>query len=189
MITKIITKPAVPAVTLNDIKEHLRIEPADTDHDARLTPYLDAAINEAENQTGRALITQTYDLIFNSWDEIGCTIFPFGNLQSVTSLKYNDEDGAEQTVSSDDYLVNGIDTDEGKIIFHSDSDFDYPVLYELDPITIRIICGYGDAATDVPLSIQSAIKLMVEEMNDGDNLKITIDRLLSQNRLWQLWQL
>lgn len=186
MKTKIITKPAVPAVTLVNIKAHLRIESTDTTFDARITPYLYAAIDQTENTTGRALISQTWDLIFDSWDELGCTFFPLGNLQSVTSVKYQDEDGETQTVSADDYLVDGAGTDEGRVIFHSDSDFDFPSLWESDPITVRVVCGFGDADTDVPDTIQSAIKLMVEGMDTGVDVQGTIDRLLNMNRLYGL---
>lgn len=186
MQTILVTKPAVPAVTLANIKTHLRIDALDTDYDARLTPYLNAAIDETEIITGRALISQTWDLVFETWNELGCTYFPFGRLQSVTSVKYQDEDGATQTVSADDYLVDGVGTDDGRVIFHSDSDFDYPSLWESDPITVRIVCGFGDADTDIPDSLQSAIKLMVEEMDAGITCQQAVDRLLNGNRLYAL---
>ncbi len=181
MKAKLATAPAKTAVTLDDIKHHLRIDKDDTAHDVRLTPYLDAAIDEAQTKTGRALISQTWDLIFDSWDELGTTLFPFGNLQSVTSLEYFDSDGAKQTVPTTDYSVGGIATDDGRILF-SDS----PALRDFDPITVQIVCGYGDADTDIPASIQSAIKLMVEEMDTGVDVEKAVDRLLNGNRLYSV---
>jgi uncharacterized phiE125 gp8 family phage protein len=181
MKTKIATKPAVPAVTLASIKAHLRIDADDTDHDTRLTPYLESAVEIAENETGRALISQTWDLIFDSWAELGTTLFPLGNLQSVTSLKYFNSDGDEQTIETADYDVAGIDTDDGHIIY-SES----PALRDFDPITVQIVCGFGNADTDVPPSVQSAIKLMVEEMETGVDVQKTVDRLLNSNRLYTL---
>lgn len=186
MKAKIVTKPVVPAVTLVNIKAHLRIDALDTDHDTRIEPYLMAAIDEAEIRTGRALISQTWDVVFDTWNELGCTYFPFGKFQSVTSLTYQDEDGATQTVSADDYLVGGVGTDEGKMLFHSDSDFDFPVLWESDQITVRMVCGFGDADTDIPDSIKSAIKLMVEEIDTGVDCQKAIERLLNGNRLYSL---
>lgn len=178
MIAKLVTAPANPAVTLNTVKGHLRIEIADTACDARLTPYLDASINDAESRLGRALITQTWDIIFSSWYELQKSVLPFGQLQSVASLKYFDADGVEQTVDTEDYYIPGLGTDDGRIIYEES-----PILRDFDPITVRIICGYGDDSTDVPAGVRAAIMLMVEEQETGVELEKTITRLLRPNRL------
>ena len=186
MIAKLITAPVISGLFLDDIKEHLRIGKLESDHDDRIEPYLLSAIDEAQDMTGRALITQTWAVIFDSWAEMVSCILPFGQLQSVVSIKYNDEDGAEQTVSADDYLVYGVGTDDGKILIPSDSDFDCPSLYEKDPITVTFICGYGTTAASIHPPILSAIKLMVEEMETGADVRQAVGRLLNLNRLWSI---
>ena len=185
MLVKLIDAPAVPAVSLDDVKYHLRISPSDTNYDGRLTPYLEMAVSETQGDTGRALITQTWDCLFKTWLAVEQSTLPFGNLQSVTHLKYLDVDGVKQTVSEDDYLVAGIDTDDGKIVFPSDTAFLFPELYDIDQITVRIIVGYGDTSSTVPGNIQSAIKLMVSDIEDGDDSTTSINKLLKQSRLWR----
>jgi uncharacterized phiE125 gp8 family phage protein len=194
MIKTLITVPAQPAITLADIKKHLRIPDADTDSDARLTIYRDSAISNVENLTGRALITQTWDLLFTSWSEMLATVLPLGQLQSVTHIKYKDEDGDEQTVSSDDYLVDRLLTDEGQIVIQDDSDFAYPDIYDTDSITVRIVCGYGDYAVDaegppitvnsIPRDLSSAMLMHVEWLETGLNTGECVYNLSLNYTLW-----
>lgn len=181
MLKKLITAPAVPAVSLLDIKAHLRIDFDDDDHDDRLIPYLESAVAQVENITGRALITQTWDLVFSSWFELKYAPLPLGRLQAVVDIKYGDPSGVERTVPSESYLVGNVFTDEGWV---SLGGFDLPSLGLVDPITVRIIVGYGDSPADIPGSIQSAIKLMVSDMENGCDSSRAIDALLYSHRLF-----
>lgn len=183
MIAKLTTAPSTEPVTSTEVKAHLRVNNADSD--TYIADLTTSAIAQAEEITGRALITQTWAVIFDSWSEMIACGLPFGELQSVSSIKYNDEDGDEQTVSTDDYLVYGIGTDEGKIIIHSDSDFDYPDLYEKDPITVTFVCGYGNA-DDVPDMIKTAIKLLVESVFHDVDTEKAVESHLMPYKLWSL---
>lgn len=180
MITKLITAPDIEPVSLADVKVQSRIY--NTDSDTLLQSLLDSAIAQAENITGRAVMTQTWAVIFESWAEMTACVLPFGQLQSVTSVKYNDEDGESQTVSTDDYLVGGIGTDEGRIIIYSDSDFDYPDLYEKDPITVTFVCGY--TADKVPDTIKTAVKLLVESVFYDIDTADAVTAHLNPHRIW-----
>jgi hypothetical protein len=123
--------------------------------------------------------------LFGRWTDLQRAVFSIGQLLAVSYIQYQDEDGETQTVSTDDYLVDKVGTDEGRIIFHSNSDFDFPDLWEADPITVRVVVGYGDTSASVPASIQSAIKLMVSDMENGDDSSKTIYSLLSECRIRQ----
>lgn len=180
MIAKLITAPTIQPVSLSEAKTQARVYNADSD--MLLQSLLDSAIAQAEAMTGRALMTQTWAVIFGSWAEMAAHVLPFGQLQSVSSIKYNDEDGSEQTVSTDDYLVGGIGTDEGKIIIHFDSDFDYPDLYEKDPITVTFVCGY--TATTVPETIKTAVKLLVESVFHDVDVENAVSAHLNPHRIW-----
>lgn len=186
MIKKLITAPLAPAVTVDDIKYHLRIDPYDFDHDDRIEPYLYSAIAVVEELTGRALITQTWELMFERWVDLRMAVVSIGWLQEVSYIEYRDENGVTQTVLTDDYIVDKVGTDEGRIIFHSGSNFDFPDLWDADPITVGVVVGYGNTSLSVPVSIQSAIKLMVSDMENGSDSSQAIYSLLNPYRIWRI---
>ena len=183
MIKKLITGPALTPVGLSDIKAHLRVN--HTDQDDYIDELLLSAIDQVENITGRAVMTQTWAVIFDSWSEMTAEKLPLGRLQSVTSIKYNDESGIERTVSSSDYLVSGIGTDEGKIIIPADSAFTYPDLFEKDPITVTFVCGHATESA-VSSTIKTAIKLIVDGLYHDADVERAVDAHLMPHRIWSL---
>lgn len=174
---KLKTAPAAEAVTLAEAKAHLKVY-----HDEQnvlIQGYLDSAVEDIENITGRRLITQTWNIICNTWAEV-TEIIKFGKLQSVASIKYLDEDRAEQTVLASLYIVSGIGTDEGQIVFFSDGDFSYPAVFEVEPITVEFVCGYG-LPISVPEVLKNAIKFQVSDVYAG----ICTDYCIDAYRLWK----
>jgi len=193
METKLITPPAVLPFTVLDIKYHLRIADDDNSKDVMFTQLIRSAVERVKEDTGRVLITQTWDLIFESWDELiwkdrlcGIKrILPFGLCQSVSSIKYKNEDKTVSEVSQDYYEVSGLNTDDGaKIVFQCAGGFDYPAVYEVEPITVRIVSGYGTSGNTVPEQIQTAIKIIVSDFYDGEDSEKTIKSLLKPYKIW-----
>jgi len=181
MIVKLITAPILEPVTLAEVKTQVRVY--NTDSDVLLQSFLNSSVLQAEDQMGRVLLSQAWAVIFDSWTEMTARVLPKGQLASVASIKYNDEDGAEQTVSTDDYLVYGVGTDAGKIIIHADSDFDYPDLYEKDPITVTYVCGYASVSL-VPEIIKTGIKLLVEGVFHDTDVENAVAAHLNSHRIW-----
>lgn len=155
MLTRV-TAPAATPITLSEARSHCR---ADTADDTMLQIYLDAAVahvDGAEGVLGRCLVTQTWDYSLDCFpDEIKV---PLPTLQSVTSVKYWDEAGIEQTWASANYHVAGqrIVPVDGQDWPDYDTDRPYP-------ITVRFVAGYGDAA-DVPAAIKAAILLYIGDL-------------------------
>lgn len=181
---KLKTTPVNTPVSLAEAKELLRYY--GTEQDNVIQSHLDTALTVVESLSYRRLITQTWEIICNTWAEAQ-EVIKFGQLQSVTSVKYLDEDEAEQTVSTDDYKVSGVGTDKGCIVFYSDGDFDYPSVFEVEPITIEFICGYGDDAADVPEPFKTAIKLLVQDAWSGTCNMDVVEGLMYQNRVWDFY--
>ncbi len=160
------TAPAIEPLTLDDARTHLRI-----DHntlDSKLIRLIRVARQHAESMTGRALITQTIDVTYNRF----CThiTIPRGNLQSITSVKYQDQDDTEQTLDSSVYRVDTA-LDPGRI--QLDYGQSWPDLYPVDAtITIRAVVGYGAAAEDVPEEIKEAMLLMVGHWLNNEEASI-----------------
>lgn len=149
-------------VTLGDAKRNLNIDIDNTTDDYLLCQYITAARQEVERVLDRKLMTQTVTEYFDDWPSGRSLILPYGQLQSVTSLSYRDEDGNWQTVSTSDYVVETED-EPGRIVLDDDASWPSETLYESKPIRVVYVCGYGSLAGSVPMPIRRNIMLMVNE--------------------------
>lgn len=152
----LVTPPSATPVSLDEARAHCK---ADTADDTMLQVYLDAAVahvDGAEGVLGRCLVTQTWDYKLECFpDEI---TVPLPTLQSVTSVKYYDVDGVEQTISSSNYTV------AGQRVVPVDT-YDWPDVEPGRPlpITVRFVAGYG-LAVAVPAAIKAAILLILGDL-------------------------
>jgi len=162
METTLKTAPTKEPVSLDEVKQHLRIELELTDHDDYLTTLIKDAREYAEELTWRKFITQTWYAYYDDWPCYNYFELPFGSLQSVTAIKYTDTDAAELTWSSAEYIV-GIDYQKGRVTLDDGYTWPNVVLYPSNPIEVEFKCGYGAAATDVPANIKKAMKIMIAD--------------------------
>jgi uncharacterized phiE125 gp8 family phage protein len=171
------------------------VNSAPTAEDDLLTEFIVSARQDVEGGTRRAFITQTWDLFLDEWPEKNYIEIPFGNLQSVTSVKYTDCAGTETTLTEDtDYIVETNGDQHGRIVLPYQGSWPTAELYPSKPIAIRFICGYGATAASVPSVIRTGIKMICADLHEGrgDILTIrgtifenkTVERLLGKYRLW-----
>lgn len=153
----LITPPSAEPVSLSEAKAHLR-ETA-TDQDSLIMSLISAARGWAEDFTQRALITQTWDYKLDAFaDEMEIPLPP---LQSVTSIKYLDTAGAEQTLANTEYTV---DTAAERGLVRLGYGKSWPATRaQANAVTIRFVAGYGAAAT-VPGTIKAACLLLLGEL-------------------------
>jgi len=161
-----------------------------------LNALITASRQHAENVTRRALISQTWDGYLDEFPDKDYIELPYGNLQSVTSIKYKDTAGTETTMTvTTEYLVELNGEQRGRIVLPYGCSWPSETLYPSNPITIRFECGYGDAATDVPHAIRAAIKMIGEDLYRNREAQTfttaggyvenkAVDRLLASYRLW-----
>lgn len=96
------TAATLQPVDISVLAEHCRI--SGTDQDAVLQVYSDAAVDWVEQYTGRALLTQTWQLSLPAFPT--AVWLPFAApLGAVSFVKYYDADNALQTLSSSVYTV------------------------------------------------------------------------------------
>lgn len=141
MNERIIILPIRTPISLSEVKTHLRLEAAFTADDNYITALIDTAINYVEHFCNRKLLTQTWEGVFESWTDVEKYFIPGGQLQEVVQITWHDEDGIQDTLDTDEYIVTGIGTDEGKIEFVDDADLSND-LYQVNPIQVRYTCGY-----------------------------------------------
>lgn len=155
MAYKLIAAPSEEPVTLAEAKDHCRID--GTEFDALLTSIIiPAARTAAEEETGRALCTQTRELVLDSFPE--AFALRGAPIASVVSLKYLDITGAEQTLNPLDYLLDK-DNEPGYVVpaYGKGWPDTYPVP---NAVRLRYTCGY-DAAAAVPAAIKSWMLLAI----------------------------
>lgn len=165
MRTKLITAPTAEPITVDEAKSHLNVTSADDD--TYIGSLIAAARRHAEAFTRRAFLFQTWDVLMDEFSsEIGIPIAP---LQSVTSVKYIDTDGAEQTVATSVYAVDD-NADPG--VVHLDYGQSWPAARrQRNAVTIRVVAGYEDpdaapeSSVDVlPDDIKQAMLLHIGHM-------------------------
>lgn len=154
-----VTAPTTEPVSLAEAKAHLRVDT--NDEDAYISNLIVAARQWAENYTRRRFITQTWDYYLDEFP--ACIEVPYPPVQSVTSVKYNDADGAEQTLASSGYRVDSTSLPPRISPSYGNS---WPATRsESNAVVVRVVVGYG-AATAVPQAIKQAILLKVEDLYD-----------------------
>ena len=174
MALKLITAPSTYPVTLAEAKLHCRVDIADDD--TLITALITAATEMAEQKTGRAIMTQTLELTLDAFpDAFELTRVP---VQSVTSVKYYDTTGAQQTLSNTLYALDAAD----------DFGFAYisPVYAgvwpdtrdQINAVAVRYVAGYADSAS-VPQSIKNWILLMVSTMYENRETEAYSSRAVS----------
>lgn len=187
---------ATVAVATCDFAVTVILRAATAADDTLITGLIAAAREVAEAILWRKLITQTWYGYLDCFPKKDHFHVPWGNLQSVTSLKYKDSAGTETTMTvTTDYLVD-IDSDPGRIVLPYSGVWPSATLYPVNPITIEFVCGYGAAATAVPAAIRTAIKILAAHYYENremvvfgqtiENIPRTVERLLNQFRINRL---
>ena len=174
------------------------VNAATTAEDDLLTAIIQAAREYVEDVTRRALLTQTWYYYLNEFpSDKDYIVLPFGNLQSVTSIKYKDSDGTETTMTvTTDYLVETNGEGYGRIVLPYGGSWPSATLYPSNPITIEFVCGWT-AAANIPSKIRTAAKMICSDLYENREAQIvnptmepysvnkTVAALLTSSILWK----
>jgi uncharacterized phiE125 gp8 family phage protein len=170
------TPPDIEPVTVDELKQELRID--DTSMDALLARHITAAREAVERLTRRALITQTITATFPAWpyNDDGALSLPVGNVLEVSTVKYWDENNAQQTVSEDDYFY--LSGQPGGVQFGES--FQFPSVYpRRDAIEIVFTAGFGESASSVPMMLKVAI-LQYAAYNVSEALPVNVGNIVNE---------
>ncbi|MGZ8927132.1 MAG: head-tail connector protein [Methylobacter sp.] len=154
------TPPATEPITLAEMRSHLGItQAADTSRDTIITGRIISARQWAEHYTRTAYITQTWTGYAVYFPYNLATIHRINlkaPLLSVTSVKYLDETGVQQTLAPSLYLVDLVTACIVPAYNQS-----WPTVSEqLNSVQVEYVSGYG-AASAVPESIKDAVRFIV----------------------------
>lgn len=191
MSLKLITAPAAEPILLATAKAHLRVD--HSNDDTLITALITAARQTAEARIGRALINQTWELILDAFPvaEIKLGLPP---VSSITSVKYIDEAGVEQTLAAENYTLDG-DTLPGWLL--PAYGVEWPATRDVaNALRIRFVAGYGADGTAVPAPIGQWMLIQIgtlyaqrEALAPGQIAEIPrgfVDGLLDPYRVWEM---
>ena len=187
MYLTVSTPPAVTPVTLTQAKAQLRV--TWDDEDVHITSCINHATAVTETIQRRSIINRTYKLLIDNFDYE--TRLPMPPLVSVTSIKYYDVDGVQQTLSDSEYQV----------VLHDSVPFVTPSVDGSWPATdgrrnaieIVYIAGYGESNDDIPKDTEAGILKLVSdgyEHRESEivgvmtmSMKRTADSLIRMNKV------
>lgn len=175
----LVTGPAIEPVTLSEIKRHMRVD--DGAEDQYIFDAIAEARQEIEDQSGLALITQSWRLTLDHWprqreewwdgvrqssitelygpQSYASLILPRYPLQSITSVTvYDEASNSESVVVAD---VFDVDTYQRPGRMRLKSGATWPIaLRPTNAIEIVYVAGFGAAGSTVPAPIKRAIRNM-----------------------------
>ena len=175
MDIKIITDVATEPVTTEQAKTHMRISGSDDD------TYIDTLITIArewtEQFTGRALATQTLEIILDKFPSKDFIEMPMSPVQSITSIKYKNSDGDETTWDSSNYIVNN-DILPCKIYLAYGEVYPDFTEYPTGAVRIRSVHGHKSDEIALPKAIYHALLLLISHLYE--NREATIEKALNE---------
>ena len=168
-------------VTLDEMKDHLRI--THTDDDQYINALCLAATSWAEKFQNRTYVKRPRTMVLDKFPLIIRPKYP--PLISVTSIVYVDLDGVSQTLAASQYRVDTV-TEPGRITEAYETT--WPDIRDVtNAVTITYSAGYGTEAK-VPDEVKAAIKLMVghlyEHREAVSEIKMEKVPMSVQHLLW-----
>lgn len=181
----LVTAPASEPVTAEQLQTHLRANDTILP-DAQANELIAEARQEIEDRTGLSLINQSWRLSLDDWPNaqepwwdgsvqksiselygprgiIGTISLPRYPVGSVTSMTVYDEDSNATSITVSD--VFDVDTYQRPARIRLKSGQTWPVaLRPTNAIEIVYVAGYGSSASDVPVPLRRAVKLLAAYM-------------------------
>jgi uncharacterized phiE125 gp8 family phage protein len=162
MPTKVITAPTYEPISAADVAEYIRVDDLAEDQ-LLLDGMITAARQYLEQYLSRPIATQTLEEALTGWAD---PIVLDSSLQSVTSIKYLDLNGVEQTLASNQYLV---DTYSEPAQITPAYNVEFPELYAVpNNVKIRYVAGYTSGGSPdlnpMPKPLRFAMMLIIGDL-------------------------
>jgi uncharacterized phiE125 gp8 family phage protein len=179
---KVTTAPTLEPITLDEAKRQARI--TDTSSDAVLESYIATAREACEAFTNRGILTQTVTAVF---DDFACVMpLPLASpLQSITSVKYYDGDGVQQTLATSFYDLDTVVRPGALVLKVGQS---WPAIQSErrnGRIEVVYVVGWTTAAL-VPEQIKQGVRMFVTYLDlDRDGMEVGAQNArMAAERCW-----
>lgn len=157
----LIVPPRLEPLDLEEVKKQRRF--SSTSLDTLFDLWIAAARQHMEEQTGRQLITATWETRLDAFPSHGVIELPHPPLQAISSVICDKGDGTSTTLDVSTYTViapAGPYARRGRIVLASGST--WPTVTDgQGAIRIRYTAGYGDTPGSVSELIRYALMMLV----------------------------
>jgi len=177
-------------ISINEIKNQLRIANTDSTHDTLLSVCQSAATEMAKNYLQRSLINRTLQLFLDNIpyaedvlpDTEGITTgpyltyrkrevrLPFSPLGSVTHVKTYDDDDTATTLASSKYYVDTAG-DMGRVVLRTGETWP-DMLRVANALEIQYVAGYGASSSSVPDSVRQGGLIMAAHLFENPDMVV-----------------
>lgn len=157
MALEVVTPAAEVPVSLQEYKDHLRV---DLDIDDTLIAGLGAgAVDYTEQTTSRTLVDTVFKLTLDAIPASRAIELPRSDTTSITSVTIIDDEGGSNEVPDTVYELNKTGV-RHYVVLSAGQDWPTHDLRAAGAIEVVFNAGYEDAAS-VPESLKAALKLLV----------------------------
>jgi len=169
----LVTPATVLPVTVDEIKEDLRIDSADKD--TQIDRAIRSAVAHYEGWTGKlgiSLVEQTWRVSFGRFER--SMFLPLRPVHSITAVNWKDANGISDAVDSDHYLLQHDAGGASYVSFFNSYAFP-SALFEKAPVSVDYVAGWPvkDGKATTPEDLKAAIRMRVQ---------MEIDEAASVNR-------
>jgi uncharacterized phiE125 gp8 family phage protein len=163
--------PTTEVLTVEDVKNHLRIVTEDTDYDDLIPLWIKAARERAELYLRMLLIAREVVIYADMFDiEFELNIYP---INSITHIKYYDGDNTLQTLAASNYITDLI-SEIPRIEFEN-----IPQVYDrYNAVQVTVNAGYSTVAA-VPQQIKQAMLILIAHFDQNREI-------LSEKQLYEV---
>jgi len=157
----VVTAPTVEPVTLAEAREHCRID--NDDENRTLTRLIQSAREQVENDTARALITQTLRMYLDEFPDGDAIELPRPPLATITSLTYVDAAGATQTWAASNYVADAV-REAGRVVLAYGKSWP-TARAQANSIQVNYTAGW--TTTTIPAAAKQLVLLWVGHMYEN----------------------
>ena len=168
----VVTEPTVEPLTLEEARDHLGLTPYDSDghpHDEMVQGFISAARDKAEQWCGMSFAPKTIELAIDTFPDEIELVSPVLEMLSVT---YVDSDEVEQTVATNEYVVDNYSRPAWLLPAVDES---WPATSAVvNAVRVRYVSGFlpspdtdYPAGLTLPASVKAAIKLILGALYEG----------------------
>lgn len=154
---KRITAPVSSAVSVAEVKDHLRVD--GSTEDTLIQRYIDAAIDAIEGPYGIGVLleSQVWEYYLDRWPRV--IQIPLYPVISVDQIRYVDEAGTEQTLATDQYRTDVV-SNPARINTEHNVTWPPTRSREMNAVTVQFTGGYAS----VPEALRAAVIMWVAHM-------------------------
>lgn len=166
MTLKLITEPSTEPVSLAEARLWCKLSADDTTHDDTLSMLITALRVQAEQETGRSFLSTTWEQVLDD--------FPASELElkaqpvaSITSIKYLDTSGVEQTLSSSAYVLD--DASNPAFVLPA-AGYEWPTTYGtsgVNNVRVRFVQGWSSDTNPRVQPLRRWLRMMIVCDFDG----------------------